>query len=96
MQFSFDSDFKKIEKCKTLKDDYYKYVEFGSEIPRQGWKIHISSNLDSYQIVLRLIVEYCTKYKIDFKYIYNNKVLKYFLSSDCFTTQAGKLYNNLS
>ena len=45
---------KKIEKCKTLKDDYYKYVEFGSEIPRQGWKIHISSNLDSYQIVLRL------------------------------------------
>lgn len=64
-------------------DSNYNYILCGQHnIPRQGWKIHISCTLENHQEILDIVYNYCCKKKIDFKYIYNYKDLIYSLSGD--------------
>ncbi|MGZ9763182.1 class III lanthionine synthetase LanKC N-terminal domain-containing protein [Mycoplasma sp. 5912] len=52
---------------------YYKYLK--AKLPDKGWKIHISTNIKSYNDILQRVVAFCKIHNISFKYIQNYKVL---------------------
>ena len=41
----------------------------GQELPNQGWKIHISSNLKDAQLLLDKVSKVCLKEEVTFKYV---------------------------
>lgn len=53
---------------RTIEYKYFKSKTF-DDLPRQGWKIHISGYEKNYNYILRLVSEYCYKNNITFKYI---------------------------
>ena len=47
-----------------------------TELPRQGWKIHVSATLDNAEHVLDVVLKYCTAERVMFKFIRGLPVLK--------------------
>ncbi|SEQ64205.1 Lanthionine synthetase C-like protein [Lentzea xinjiangensis] len=41
----------------------------GVQLPKQGWKVHVSAGLDNAAKVLRTTFDYCTERRIPFKYL---------------------------
>ncbi|WP_053737715.1 class III lanthionine synthetase LanKC [Nocardia sp. NRRL S-836] len=41
----------------------------GVQLPKQGWKIHVSAGLDNASAVLKTTFDYCVERKIPFKYL---------------------------
>ncbi|MDE7112419.1 MAG: hypothetical protein K2N92_02345, partial [Malacoplasma sp.] len=60
-------------------------------IPKQGWKIHISSTYDNFPKVLQKTTDYFIKNNISFKYVNNEKTLKQMFSKTFSRIQSGKL-----
>lgn len=61
------------------------------KIPRQGWKIHISSFLEDYDSILKVVKKYCCNNSVSFKYFSNKKLYQENISSNANPTEAGKL-----
>lgn len=59
-------------------------------IPSQGWKIHISAYFNNYKKILKLVFNYCLKYKISFKYIQSKKNFYFSISALANRTESGK------
>ncbi|MGZ9762512.1 class III lanthionine synthetase LanKC N-terminal domain-containing protein [Mycoplasma sp. 394] len=63
-------------RCDICNDEtfaYYKYRK--AKLPDKGWKIHISTDIKSYNDILQRVVTFCKIHNISFKYIQNYKVL---------------------
>ena len=41
----------------------------GAQLPKQGWKIHVSAGLDNASRVLKATFDYCVERRIPFKYL---------------------------
>ena len=67
----------------------YSEVSDGN-IPEQGWKIHISSTMDNYQVILNKVSEVCLKYRIPFKFINTEAKLFFILSKRASQIEIGK------
>ncbi|RIO07388.1 hypothetical protein BUZ94_13065 [Mammaliicoccus sciuri] len=55
------------------------YVNFKTKIPDQGWKVHISANLENDIDILNIVTEYCAENKITFKHL-SDKFMLVFLN----------------
>jgi tRNA A-37 threonylcarbamoyl transferase component Bud32 len=47
---------------------FYLHPE-GLELPRQGWKLHVSSTLDDAERVLGIVADHCFSQKLSFKFV---------------------------
>lgn len=47
----------------------------GIELPKQGWKIHVSATLDNAERVLSRVLDYCIPRRVSFKFIRDRAVL---------------------
>ncbi|ELJ9222773.1 TPA: hypothetical protein LEU69_001564 [Staphylococcus pseudintermedius] len=80
-----------INKVQVHYDENFKYISFPkNELPRQGWKIHISFTLETCQEILKIVSDFCICNEIDFKYVFNKIILRSFISSDGHPTSIGK------
>ncbi|WP_258115827.1 class III lanthionine synthetase LanKC N-terminal domain-containing protein [Levilactobacillus yiduensis] len=61
-----------------------------SELPHQGFKIHVSCTLQNFQDVLDSVYVYCKRNMLTFKYISNFDYLEYNLSGNGDLWEAGK------
>lgn len=61
------------------------------KIPRQGWKIHVSSFLNNYDSILKIVKTYCCNNHITFKYFSSKELYQKNISSDANPAEAGKL-----
>ena len=41
----------------------------GAELPRQGWKLHVSATQDNAQELLAAVAAYCNEHRVPFKYL---------------------------
>lgn len=46
------------------------------KLPKQGWKIHISTNYDNYRKILEIVLKYCDSNRIYYKYIKEKYIYK--------------------
>ncbi|MCD8772001.1 class III lanthionine synthetase LanKC [Mammaliicoccus sciuri] len=52
------------------------YIEFkNNKLPNQGWKIHISANLDNDIEILKIVTKYCSGNKVSFKHLSDKNML---------------------
>ncbi|AQS54405.1 hypothetical protein BW727_200002 (plasmid) [Jeotgalibaca dankookensis] len=64
-------------KWNTYSDEYWAYMLFKEkDFPTQGWKIHITSDIDESPRLLYDVATYLIKHKVSFKYVPNLKALK--------------------
>ncbi|MGT2744930.1 class III lanthionine synthetase LanKC N-terminal domain-containing protein [Streptococcus phocae subsp. phocae] len=68
--------------------DYISYPE--ASIPYQGWKIHISSNLEDYQSILDHVYQVCSYFQTPFKYVNKLEELFHILSKKTSQLEIGK------
>lgn len=57
-------------------DTWTNYQPVDSNLPAQGWKIHISSDLFSYKNILKDVAYYCLENNLIFKHLSSYKILK--------------------
>ena len=73
-------------------DDKFTRVIFRKyKIPRQGWKIHISSFLEDYDSVLKIVKRFCHDNYITFKYFSSKELYQENISNNANPAEAGKL-----
>jgi hypothetical protein len=72
-------------------DTWMHYAPRGSALPRQGWKIHVSSCLDDAERVLATVWDYCATRRLAFKFLRSRTVLVTFNSKSAFRGSSGKL-----
>lgn len=65
-------------------------VTFGGSLPRQGWKIHVSTNTADAQRVLDMTAAVCVQYEVDFKYLRSRALLSALNSKYAHRGSAGK------
>lgn len=70
-------DIQDLKYVRRNKDHYYLQFNFEEvkQKERQGFKIHISANLDNYEKILNTIYRFCRENKLTFKYISNKNEL---------------------
>ncbi|MFF2176734.1 class III lanthionine synthetase LanKC [Lysinibacillus sp. NPDC058147] len=65
-----------VNEWKQEEDRHWSYcINLSNKMPKQGWKIHISTELDCAQKTLNIVVPYLIDNKISFKYVPNKKEL---------------------
>lgn len=82
-----------IKKVSITHDNFHIFTQLNYsslDIPRQGFKIHISCTLKNYQEILDIITNFCIQNKLTFKYISNKKILEYTLSNKADRSSSGK------
>ncbi|MFI5605662.1 class III lanthionine synthetase LanKC [Amycolatopsis sp. NPDC051903] len=47
----------------------------GSELPEQGWKVHVSAGMDNADRVLAAVHEYCVDHRVAFKHLRSRAIL---------------------
>lgn len=72
-------------------DTWMHYSPKGSQVPAQGWKIHISAGLDDAERTLDIVWDYCVPRGLSFKFLRNTPVLLMFNSKAAFRGSSGKL-----
>lgn len=55
----------------TYDNDWKYYMNIKNELPSQGWKIHISANINEVYEVLKAASKVLIEYKISFKHLIN-------------------------
>ncbi|GHC51245.1 class III lanthionine synthetase LanKC [Streptomyces cinnamoneus] len=55
--------------------DWAMVIPPGIDLPRQGWKIHVSATLENAEQVLKAVWDHCVPRGVTFKYIRNAQVL---------------------
>ncbi|AEV95892.1 class III lanthionine synthetase LanKC N-terminal domain-containing protein [Pediococcus claussenii] len=68
---------------------YYFLINY--EIPREGWKIHISSSLGDAQNIITIIANYCYANNISFKHVRDEALYLENISSEANSAESGKL-----
>lgn len=77
---------------KLNSDDNFTRITFNKyKIPRQGWKIHISSSLKNYNDVITIVKQYCYNHQITFKYFSNETLYQENVSINYNPAESGKL-----
>lgn len=51
------------------KGPWFNYMCTSVQLPKQGWKIHVSARMETAQQVLDIVTEYCLNNKINFKFL---------------------------
>ncbi len=46
-----------------------------TDLPNQGWKVHVSATVDNAQDVLDVVTRYCTEHAVPFKFLASRRVL---------------------
>jgi predicted Ser/Thr protein kinase len=69
----------------------YYGLEKSTELPAQGWKIHLSACLDDAERALEVLWDYCVPRKIAFKYLRGTPVLLAYNSKSASRASSGKL-----
>lgn len=54
---------------RTPSDDWLVHWPEGSDVPPQGWKVHVSACLDNAEDVLAVVFDYCMARRIPFKFV---------------------------
>lgn len=64
-----------LRKTQRKSDSTFNYYVFvGTQIPFQGWKIHVSAYYKNYKKIKETVKQFCFKNKINFKIIKNKKI----------------------
>lgn len=83
-------DYKKEEWDSFSNDNWHYMMNFSKELPNQGWKIHISANLDDAQKLLKEVSAYLISRNISFKFIPDPYTLELSYSKNADRIEAGK------
>ncbi|MBM9448525.1 hypothetical protein BUY18_11165 [Staphylococcus cohnii] len=77
---------------KVFVDDksYWKFYDSGDYIPDQGWKIHISTNINEYISTLKNVAEVLFKYNISFKHLKSSALIYKTNSKNASRASSGK------
>ncbi|MEB7725457.1 class III lanthionine synthetase LanKC [Mammaliicoccus fleurettii] len=51
------------------------YIDFGNNLPDQGWKIHVSATLGNDNDILKIVTQYCSENKVTFKHLSDKNML---------------------
>lgn len=72
-------------------DVWMNYAPRGAELPKQGWKIHVSAGLEDAEKALAAVWEYCVPRGLPFKFLRSKPVLVMFNAKAAFRGSSGKL-----
>lgn len=81
------------DKCKwnsTVNDDWHYMMYKSSELPDQGWKIHVSANLEDAQEVLKEVSKLLIYKHVSYKFIPDFQTLELSYSKNADRIEAGK------
>lgn len=73
------------------RDDHFVYYDLRNrKLIRQGWKIHVSSDLASFQNILDIVADFCFENNLAFKHLISEDLLIETLSKDFDQNESGK------
>lgn len=84
------SDYNKNKWDVTINDDWHYMIYKAADLPDQGWKIHVSANLDDAQEVLMKISKLLIAKNVSFKFIPDFETLELSYSKNADRIEAGK------
>lgn len=98
-QYKYKNTYLKIVNKNRLKkryrlrtSSYYHYIEFesNSNLPKFGWKIHVSGKNSNAEEILDIVATYCIEKEIDFKVILDENLLSTINSKQWDRSSSGK------
>jgi hypothetical protein len=72
-------------------DIWMSYAPEEHVLPKQGWKIHVSSSIDDAEHALQAVWDYCVPRGLAFKFLRSQAVMVMFNSKSAFRGSSGKL-----
>ncbi|MDR3241641.1 MAG: hypothetical protein LBT37_05675 [Lactobacillaceae bacterium] len=80
------------ESVDIIQTEFFTNVVFNeNKVPQHFWKIHVSSKLETFSVLLNIVGEYLIKKRINFKYVRSSEIAFDFLSIKTSSSQIGKL-----